>query len=310
MQSARDILATFTLSSVPTLDVAVRGALELFAAEPPHALSLPYARPLVLGSGNAFVAAQIIFEDADARFGDETSYLRLLQHPDRFDGVVVMSASGGKHAGPMCEAALRSGLPVALITNNPAAPAASLIQREAVYTFSKNREPYTYNTSTYLGPVLGKTGEDPDAIAAYLSHDVVPRLLRNFGDYRAFSFLVPEAFQLVRPMLRTKFDELFGPHLVGRFFTPEEAKHAKTVVVSGDELFIAFGVVNEHYGIPRNRLSLPLMEGGGYASVIAATYTVVGHIQAANPPYFAQSIEAYAKTVSEIFGCTIPPIVE
>ncbi len=307
---ARTTLAQFDITSIPTLDVAVMGAFELFTAEPVSPLVLPFSKPLVLGSGNAFLAAQIIFADTAAVFADETTYEAVLHTADRFDGVIVMSASGGKHAVPMVEAALRTGLITHLITNNAAAPAAALLPRECTHVYVKNREPYTYNTSTYLGPILAHTGEDSATIATYLASVVESRLLRNFGDYRGFVFLIPPQFHYVRSMLRTKFDELFGAQLVGRFFTPEEAKHAKTVVVSGDELFISFGVDNQHFGLVKNRLYIPVPEASNYGLMMAATYFVVGKIQAAHPPYFAQSITAYAKVASELFGHTITPIVE
>ncbi len=308
--SAREILQTFDLAHIPTLDVAVLGALELFAENPPTPLVISAERPLVLGSGNAYVAAQIIFAHQHATFGDETTYETLLGTPERFDAVIVMSASGGKHAIPMCAAAAATGLPVYLVTNNEAAPARAQVVDDHVFVYSMNREPYTYNTSTYLGPILGATKEDPSTIASHLHTHVTPRLLRNFDDYDAYTFIVPAAFSHVRAMLRTKFDELFGPYVTGRFFTPEEMKHAKTVVTSGTELFISFGCNNTQFGLPKNRLEIPLPEEPNYATAIAATYFVVGKIQAAHPPYFASSIEAYAKAASAMFGHTIHPIVE
>lgn len=308
--SARSRLATFDLEHIPTLDVAVIGALELFASEPLSALVLPFHNPLVMGSGNAFMAAQIILAHSNATFADESTYQTALITPDRFDGAVVMSASGGKHAVPMVEAALRASLTTHLITNTATAPAATLLPHEQTHVYPKNREPYTYNTSTYLGPILAHSGESGAAIASYLTTVVEPRLLRNFNEYRGFVFLLPPEFHYLRSMLRTKFDELFGAQLTGRFFTLEEAKHAKTVVVSGDELFIAFGVDNQHFGLAKNRLHIPVPEAANYGLMLAATYFVVGKIQAAHPPYFAQSIATYAKVASELFGHSIHPIVE
>ncbi len=308
--TAREQLAAFDLAHIPNLDVAVLGALELFAATTLPQLHLPFHRPLVLGSGNAFMAAQIIFANTDAVFADESQYELCLASSTRYDGVVVMSASGGKHAVPMTEAAMRAGLPVHLITNNAQAPAASLITGDCVHVFPMNREPYTYNTSTYLGPILAHTNESPAAITAYVHDTVVPRLLRNFNDYNAYTFIIPNEYLHLRGMLRTKFDELFGPCLIGRFFTPEEIKHAKTVVVSGDELFISLGFDNQHYGLPKNRLFIPLPERASYGAALAAAYFIVGKIQAAHPPYFAQGIEAYAAAASALFGHTIKPIVE
>ncbi len=308
--NALETLATFDVAHIPTLDTVVLGALMLYADVPPSPLHIPFSRPLVLGSGNAFMAAQIIFADTDASFADENNYEAMLKDTARFDGVVVMSASGAKHAIPMVVKAQEAGLPVHLITNAANAPAGITLAADCVHVYPKNREPYTYNTSTYLGPLLGHTSEDPRAIQTYIETEVIPRLLRNFEDYSAFVFIIPAAFMHLRTMLRTKFDELFGARVMGRIFTPEEMKHAKTVIVTGDELFISFGFENTHYGLPKNRLSIPVPETAKYGTMMAATYYVVGKIQTAHPPYFAQSIEAYAKVASEFFGHTIHPIVE
>ncbi len=307
--SARAQLASFDIATIPTLDIVVRGALELFADVELAPLTIPEENVLVLGSGNAYMAAQIVFEAQAVGFADESSFETRLARRD-FDAVVVVSASGSKHAGSMVAAAQAVGVPVYLVTNNAAAPAASLLPEECVFLYPKNREPYTYNTSTYLAPIFAATGEDSAEIATHIDAQVVPRLLRSFEDYRAVTFLVPPEFLHVREMVRTKFDELFGPQLTGRIFTTEEVKHAKTVVVSGEELFISVGVPNDYYGVPKNRMSIPMPKDADYACYIAVLYFVVGKIQAAHPPYFAQNIEAYTKTASQIFGQTINPIVE
>ncbi len=307
--TAREQLATFDLATIPTLDVVVRGALELFSEVSLSPLSIPEREVLVLGSGNAFMTAQIIFAESAVGFADESSYQERLARRD-FAAVVVVSASGSKHAIVMVEAALQVEVPVYLVTNVEGAPAAGLLSSEQVFIYPKNREPYTYNTSTYLGPIFATTGEMPHDILEHIDRAIAPRLLRSFEDFSAFTFLIPPQFLHVREMVRTKFDELFGPQVVGRIFTTEEVKHAKTVVTSGDELFIALGVSNEHYGLSKNRLQLTVPEGAGYATYVALLYYIVGRIQAAHPPYFAQGIEAYAQTASTLFGQTIKPIVE
>ena len=176
--------------------------------------------------------------------------------------------------------------------------------------FPKNREPYTYNTSTYLGMILARTRENPADILDFIKNTVEPSLLRNFADFSSYTFIMPPEFEAERGMLRTKFDELFGPYILGRIFTSEEIKHAKTVVTSGDELFISFGVPNEHFGLPKNRLNLPLPEDAKAGAMLAISYFVIGKIQKAHPPYFKNSIVTYAEQAAKIFGHSIKPIVE
>lgn len=311
MASALDTLRTFDIKNIPELDTVVEGALELFAATtlPPVEFSAG-TRFLVLGSVNALSTGRIIFDQYAAYFADESTYREALQKLSDIDTIVIVSASGGKHAVEIAECVRSQRKEALLFTNNKEAPARQHIEDKNVFVFPKNREPYSYNTSTYLGMILAATKEDPVAILSFLQNDISPKLLRNFENYGAYTVIVPSKFVHIVPMIRTKFDELFGPAVTGRVFTEEEVKHAKTIVESPDELFISFGSENTDFGIPAHRLSLPLPVGGGYAAALAATYFVVGRIQRAHPPYFKQGIERYAHKVSQYFNQTISAIVE
>jgi len=311
MTQHRDTLDTFDLSSIPNLDIVALAALELFDDVTLPKLNFShFKKPLVLGSGNAFLTAQIVFAGQQAVFGDESSYKQIMEQDTDVDGVVIFSASGSKHAVAMVDDLLAKGLEVHLVTNTPNSPASGALSEEYIHVFPKNREPYTYNTSTYLSTILGKTGENPGEIAKFIEEEVSPKLLRNFGDYSAFSILIPSKYEHARAMLRTKFDELFGPMLTGRVFTDEEVKHAKTVVTSGDELFISFGLENKYYGLAKNRLQIPLPENADYGAMIAISYYVIGKIQEANPPHYKKGIEEYIKVASEIFGQELNAIVD
>lgn len=311
MASALETLRTFDLTNLPDLDTVVEGALQLFAETGvPEFTIAPETRVLVLGSVNALQTGKIVFSNHLAYFADESTYEEALRKHTDIDLVVVVSASGAKHAVPIAEAAKRAGKHVALFTNNPDAPAKTHVEEHRISVFPCNREPYSYNTSTYLGMMLAAGKEDPNTILGHLHASVEPKLLRNFEHYGAYTLIVPSRFSHIAPMVRTKFDELFGPMIVGRVFTEEEVKHAKTIVESPDELFISFGVPNTEFGIPRHRLEVSLPQGGGYAAALMTAYYVVGKIQRAHPPYFKQNIERYAQKVSAYFGQSIPPIVE
>lgn len=303
--SALDTLKTFTEDTLPDLDVAVMGALELFTNTPLPPIDLPLKRPLVIGSGNAEYAGRIIFKDFDAVFASESTYEdRLASIPD-IDGVVLISASGSKHAVLIGKTLKGIRVKAWLLTNNAAAPAREYFDADKFLVFPKNREPYTYNTSTYLGLILAKTRDNPDTIRAFIETHISDDLIPSFSARPAFTFILPAQYGELRNMLRTKFDELFGPKLVGRFFTPEEFKHAKTVVKDPDELFINFsdsptGQTNEL------RLSLP----EGYGAALAVSYYVVGLIQRSKPPYFKENIARYTEEASAVFGSEIKPVVD
>ena len=168
----RDALNTFDAKNLPDLDVAVLGALELFMEE-----SLPnlpvdiYKRPLVVGSGNAEATGKILFEETDAIFASESNFEKKLQDIPDIDGVVIVSASGGKHAPVIAEGTKKYRKDITLITNAPNSKTKSLLDGTYPYTqyvFPKNREPYTYNTSSYMGMILGYTKEDPAKIYTFI----------------------------------------------------------------------------------------------------------------------------------------------
>lgn len=305
MMSALDTLKTFTEDTLPDLDVAVMGALELFANTPLPQIDLPLKRPLLIGSGNAEYAGRIIFKNFDAVFASESTYEDRLASIPNIDGAVLISASGSKHAVLIGKKLKEVGVKAWLLTNNPAAPAREYFDSDKFLVFPKNREPYTYNTSTYLGLILASTLENPDTIQAFIKTHISVDLVPSFSGRPAFTFIIPGQYGELRNMLRTKFDELFGPKLVGRFFTTEEFKHAKTVVKDPDELFINF---SDSPTGQTNELKLALPEG--YGGALAVTYYVVGLIQRSKPPYYKESIARYTEEASAVFGTDINPIVE
>lgn len=310
METYLDRMNSFTLEDLPDLDEVVMAALALFAETPPPKLQLEqFKRPLVVGSGNAAITGRILYSDSDAVFADESTFESKLATAS-VDGVVLISASGSKHAVQIAEKAKAHGLKTVLLTNNENAPARSVVSDDYVYVFPKNREPYTYNTSTYLGMVLAKTGERPAEIAHFIESEIAQRIPNNLASQSAFFLMVPEQFDVIRSMFTTKFDELFSSQLMGRVFTYEQTKHAKTVVPNETELFINFGLHNTVFGSEAERVDIPLPENVGPAAMIAIGYYCIGQIQKQFPPYFKESIVRYTEEASRLFGQTITPIVE
>jgi len=310
MDKYRSILQDFDETNIPDLDIAVMGALELLTTSELPRIQVPFSHPLVIGSVNAKTAGKMIFANTGAVFADESSYNKVLNQNSDIDGVVLVSASGGKHAINIADFVKSKDLSAYLLTNNRKAPAAEYFEGEKVIVFPKNREPYTYNTSTYLSMILSASNESASDIKDFIETKVEPKLLRNFGSYSSFTLIVPPEFSEIRAMLSTKFDELFGPYINGRVFTSEEIKHAKTVVTSGDELFISFGSDNTEFGLPKNRLFVQLPENAGYGAVMSVGYYVVGRIQRDHPPYFKQNIASYTEKASKLFNQKIETIVE
>ena len=306
-------LQEFTVDSLPDLDVAVLGALELFAKERLPRIEIDmYKRPMVVGSGNAEATGKIIFEDVDAVFASESNYEDKLKNIRDIDGVVLVSASGGKHAPVIAKTATSLGKHVTLITTNPNSKAAEELDGNHPYdeyVFPKNREPYTYNTSTYMGMILGKTQEDPKHIHSFISENVATLSFPDFSSFDKYYLIVPTKFSGIIRMLQVKFIELFGRRIARDVETSEYVKHATTVVPS-DALFISFGDVNDQWGEENNRLNVPLPENADYGAMMAIGYYVIGQIQKKHPQYFKENIQAYTDKASEVFGEEIKPIVE
>jgi hypothetical protein len=285
------------------LDECVVNALELFIKNKLKSMNLPkFKRPLVVGSGNAAVTGRILFEGSDAVFADESNYKLKLKSVKNIDGGILISASGGKHAPIIARELKKRGKKVVLITCNENALAKKYADK--VFVSPKNVEPYTYNTSTYMGMILSKTKENPKKILQYLKKIKVP----NLKKYNAYFIIVPEEFDNVRELFVTKFNELFGPMINGRVATPEQMKHAKTVIPSDKELFIGLGFKNKLWGKKRWDIKLP--KGAKHAAIMAIGYYIIGKMQKQHKPYFKQNIVEYTKEISKVYGQEIKPIVE
>lgn len=306
-------LNNFDLTSLPFLDTVVLGALELFEQQTLPAIDVSaYTHPLIVGSGNAEATGRIIFESADAVFASESNFEEKLKSIPSIDGVVLISASGGKHAPLIAKRARELSKHVTLITNTTDSPAHHELDNQHEYdeyVFPKNREPYTYNTSTYMGMIFGETKENPAEIRTYLEEQTSQIVLPDFSKYDKYYLIVPARFSGIIRMLQVKFIELFGRNIARDVETDEYVAHATTVAPS-NELFISFGNENTTWGEPHNRLHVPLPENGDYGAMMAVGYYMVGQIQKAYPHYFKDNISSYTEEVSKIFEAKISPIVE
>jgi len=309
-------MSNFDPKSLIDLDVCVTNALELFVdpkTKFPQVGFDRFTRPLVVGSGNAAATGRIVFADKDAVFADESTYLDKLQAISTIDGVVLFSASGGKHAPIIAKTVKQKGLHVMLFTCNPSSSAGPDVDES--YVFPSRPEPYTYNTSTYMSMILTKEAKDPHKEAGrildHIKKAVDPALARfdkSLAGFDAFFLLVPEQFDLIRVMLTTKFVELFARRIARDVFTREQAKHATTVVEADKELFIAFGRENTFWG--KDKLNIPLPDNPGYAAIMAVGYYVIGKIQAAKPAWFKQALPGYCNQAKNWFGKEMLLIVE
>ncbi len=287
------------------LDECVINALNLFSRKKLPALSFDFKRPMVVGSGNAAATGKIIFEKSDAVFADESNFELKLESIEEIDGVVLISASGGKHAPVIAKRSSEMGKEVILLTNNQEALAGEFA--DEIHVFPKNPEPYTYNTSTYMGFILAATDENPNSILKFIDTEIKHLKMPDFEKYRGYFLIVPEKFEGIVRMLQVKFIELFGRRIARDVETFEYMKHAVTVVPS-EELFISFGKENRVFG--KDRFYVPLPEWADYGAMMSISYYIIGRIQKSHPPWFKENLERYTEFASRVFDQKIKPVVD
>ncbi|MBR9706567.1 hypothetical protein GOV14_06015 [Candidatus Pacearchaeota archaeon] len=291
------------------LDAAVINALNLFIEQKVPDLDFSsFKRPIVLGSGNAAVTGRILMNHHDAVFADESTYEEKIRNFQGIDGAILISASGEKHSPILARRLNELGLPIKFLTTNPNSSTNGFIKPENMFVFPKNPEAYTYNTSTYMGMMLGKTNENPKQILDFIREQIDPIIPDDLSNFDSIYIIVPEKFDPIREMFLTKFDELFGSKISGRVFTMEQTRHGKTVVPNDGELFVGLGVDNSIFG--QHKFNIPLPPDAGFATMMAIGYYFIGQIQKQNPPYFKENIGSYAEFASKSFGSNISPVVE
>ncbi len=277
-----------------SLNLSVLKALDFFQKNRPARLSLKkYTFPIVVGSGNAYNAGTVIFSQQKAIFANESNFKETLtRYRDLIKNktithAVIISASGEKDSVWEIKMAKKRGLKTTLFTCAADSSGAKLA--DEVHIFRKLPEPYTYNTSTYMGMMLAVSGEKTEDIARFILQLKLPK---NFKKYHAYSFILPDEFMAIAPMLEIKRDELFGPNLSLRAFSYGEARHAKFVVRSQKELVISYGN-NDYFGHPKHRLIITPPRQADQAWMMAVNYFLIGLIQSAQPDYFQSNINNF-----------------
>lgn len=298
------------MEQLPSLDHIVLDALDFFEKNPPPVFDVSsYNLPLVVGSGNAYNTGLILFSEKAAIFADESNFKEIIAAYEKaiqskmITQAVVISASGGKDSVWELELAKEYGLETTLLTTKGKSDAAKIADK--LFVFKSIAEPYTYNTSTYMGMIIATTEENPISIKEYISSVSFPQ---NFGEYEAYSFVLPDKFMHICPMLEIKKSELFGPKLSLRAFSQGHGRHAKFVIRDKNELVISIGEKNEYFGESESRWDIFPKNNFGYAGIMALTYYIVGKIQASKPQYFKENIGKYVSDYGpKAYGLTTKP---
>jgi len=241
---------------------------------------------LVVGSGNAHVTGRIIYAGQPAVFADQDDYETLYNAMGFIEDVVVISASGEKDAAVSTRFFADKSMRPLLITCNPNAPAAEFA-REAI-VFPRRDEPPTYNVSTYLGIIIGRSGESPSEILRTVKALELPP---NIADYDAYFMLIPNRLKPASGLFNIKFREIFGANVYGKAASIGDANHGLFVTESEKELVINLGFEDDTWGA--NRLNVPLPADAGPGLLMAVGYYIIGKIQEKKPPWFVENIMPY-----------------
>ncbi len=250
--------------------------------------------PLVLGSGNAIETGKILFRKNPALFASEsdaTDKISLLQIQE----VVILSASGAKHAPILASEAKKTNKKTFLISSTLNSEASKIADES--FIFPKISEPYTYNTSTYFGYIYGSEmgNYDLKSVKNFLEETLLTKLENiDFSQFSSFFVVIPNEFALLKNMIETKFIELFGRKIPRDIATYEQIKHAMTVIPDDKELFICFGN-NSGKKFGKNQIDLPIFDTENYGPMMLASYFTVGKIQRQMPPYFMENIARYCE---------------
>ncbi|HZJ41573.1 MAG TPA: hypothetical protein VFD51_00970 [Patescibacteria group bacterium] len=291
------------LRNLPNLDQSLLSALDFFKDKDLPKLNITLSGlPIIVGSGNAINTGKILFSNKPAIFANESDFLSKLKIYQSLiknkviDEAIIISASGEKDATWEIKEAKKNKLKTTLLTCSPNSSAAELADWVIVY--KKIAEPQTYNISTYLGMILSKTQEKPYDIEKFIKKLA---LKKNFNNYKAYAFILPDEFASITPMLNIKRHELFGPNLSLRAFSFGEARHAKFVMPSEKELVISLGK-NKFFGLPRHRYEINMPKKYNAGLVMALTYYLIGKIQESKPPYYKRNIAKYCKEGPLAYG--------
>jgi hypothetical protein len=279
------------------LDQATISALNFFKKNTPQKLNLKTKKiPFVVGSGNAYNTAHILYAQSPAIIANESNFKEIIKNYQALiknslsQEAIIISASGEKDSIWETKLAKKMGLKTTLITCSKDSSAAKLA--DIVKVFKKLPEPYTYNVSTYLAMILANTEEKPEYILKQIKKIKFPT---NFKNYRAYSFILPDKYQSIAPMLKIKQRELFGSKLNIQAFSQGEARHAKYVIPWEKELVISIGEKNKYFGNKNSRWNIGLPKQHNYAYMLSLTYYIIGKIQVAKPDYFKKNIKNYCQ---------------
>lgn len=287
----------FDENKLPSLDGIVISALELFEKTKISPIDVKeFKKPLIAWSGNAIVTAKIIFSNIDAIYCDETNFDNSIKKD--IDWLIILSASWEKHATVFAKKAKELWIKTKLLTCNNNSSAWKIVWKENTTITAKNREPYTYNTSTYMWWIFAYTWENPTNIKNFIHEKINPIIEKiNFSKYDSFLIVTPDYLSWVNQLFNVKFIELFGRKIARDVFSYEQMKHAATVIPHTKELAISFWEWDFYF--VWDKINFPLPYNCNLWTMMTIWYYIIWKIQNSFPQYFKENISRYIEEINK-----------
>ncbi len=218
---------------------------------------------LFMGSGNAFQTAKIYANHFGGVGADTTYYKQFAKYKDRFDEIIVISASGGKDGLKMAEAFKGCTL-LTCAKNPPAAPFA-----KKIYTFPSMEDPPSYNTSTYASMIRAlNPKEDLSKIRKYIESIKSPDLKK----YSFIPVISADESEPIAQMCATKIRETLGIGSVGKSIA--EGVHGWFLHERKDELAMCLNLSD--FPAAKNKLHINYPTNLG---LLLSAYYIIGKSQ-------------------------------
>lgn len=241
---------------------------------------------LFVGSGNAFQTAKIYANHFGGVVADTTYYKHFFRHADRFDQIIIVSASGGKEREWLETAtAFKGNCTLLTCAKNP--PIGPHVKK--IVTFPCLEDPPSYNTSTYASMIHAlDPKEDLSKIRKYIESIKAPDLKK----YSFIPVISANENEPVAQMCATKIRETLGIGSVGKSIA--EGMHGWFLHKRNDEAALCLNLPDLESAKNKINVNYPSNLG-----LLLAGYYIVGKNQ--TDALSEEILESYKK-VSQAVG--------
>jgi hypothetical protein len=159
---------------------------------------------IFMGSGDAANTGKIFAQILGGRALNVCNYQIFFENePNRDSDIYIVNASGGKDGLKMAKWLTERNWHPKLLTNNPEPPAGKYLRPEDIFVFPADKEPPTYNVSTYASMIYWLLKEDLPQIEDKIKNLEIPDLRK----YKFIFFMVQDKYETLGRMATRKIAE-------------------------------------------------------------------------------------------------------